>query len=110
MGKKIPSSIIIERLLFQQGRDLLISPTPLIPLPSDWFQSKPVRSMLVRGKMVEGGGGLPPPPSKEPPSPSSLISTRMCLGAGRGQGEGKILLIIIKNLGVINQWLFYSLF
>jgi hypothetical protein len=76
MGKKIPSSIIIERLLFQQVRNLFISPNP----------------------------------SKEPPSPSSLISTRMCLGAGRGQGEGKILLIIIKNLGVIYQWLIYKLF
>ncbi len=64
MGKKIPSSIIIERLLFQQGRDLLISPTPLIPLPSDWFQSKPVRSMLVRGKMVEDWGRLAAPAFK----------------------------------------------
>jgi len=48
-------------------------PTPLIPLPSGWFQIKPDSPTLVRGKMLAGGGGRPPPPAKEPPSPSRLM-------------------------------------
>ena len=77
---------------------MFIPPTPLIPLPSAWFQCKTFRPMLVRGKMFAGGGGRSRL-QKETPSPS-----RLTLKNGRDSelGEGRLKFLTLKHLDVIN--------
>jgi len=66
-----------QQLYIQEEHNMFINPSPLIPLPSVSFQCKTFRTMLVRGKMFAGG-------------------------AGRGQGEGRLKFLTLKNLGVID--------
>jgi hypothetical protein len=66
---------------------MFINPTPLIPLSSVQFQCKTFHPMLVRGKM----------------SPSRLtLKKRTGFEAGRGQGEGRLKYLTLKNLDVID--------
>jgi len=65
-----------------------LHPTPLIPLPSVSFQCKTFRPMLVRGRTTL--------------SHQIDAEKRTGFGAGRGQGEGRLKFLTLKNLGVID--------
>jgi hypothetical protein len=57
--------------------------------------------MLVRGKMFAGGGGRP---RLQRTTLSQQIGAkkRTGFGAGRGQGEGRLKYLTLKNLDVID--------
>ena len=90
-----------EKLYIQEEHNMFINPSPLIPLPSVSFQCKIFRTMLVRGKMFEGGGGRP---AFKRTTLSQQIDAkkRTGFGAGRGQGEGRLKFLTSKILDVID--------
>jgi len=59
--------------------------------------------------MLAGGGGRPPPSAKEPPSPSILTLKNECDSElGEGRGEGRLKLLTLKNLDVIDLAVFFN--
>ena len=85
----------------KEDHNMFINPTPLIPLPSVSFQCKTFRPMLVRGKMFAGGGGRHAC-KRTTLSQQIDAEKRTGFGAGRGQGEGRLKFLTLKNLDVIN--------
>jgi len=57
--------------------------------------------MLVRGKMFAGGGGAPAC-KRTTLSQQIDAKKRTGFGAGRGQGEGRLKCLTLKNLDVID--------
>jgi len=57
--------------------------------------------MLVRGKMF-AGGAVAPACKRTTLSQQVDAKKRTGFGAGRGQGEGRLKFLALKNLGVID--------